>query len=467
MIFTSFEFLVFFSVVLVALAGLRAEGQRRWLLLVASYLFYGWWDWRFCFLLLGSSLVDYVVALRIAASPEVRIRRRWLAVSLAANLGVLGFFKYANFFLDSVRALFAEANVRMPDHLGIILPVGISFFTFQTMSYTIDVYRGRLAATRSFRDFALFVSFFPQLVAGPIVRGSEFLPQLDRIHTLRGQNLRKGVELFLVGFVKKTLFADRLAIYVDRVFDNPALYSSGTCWVALLAYAAQIYYDFSGYTDMAIGVGRALGFEFPENFRHPYLSRSISEFWRRWHISLSRWLRDFLYIPLGGNRRGLQRTYVNLIITMLLGGLWHGASWNFVVWGGLHGIALAFHRIVRGHRRYEVADSLLGQTASWLSTLLFVLFCWVFFRASDLGVACLYLGRLLDWGSPGISWFYAHAVVILCVSALLHLGTSIRAERPWRLRLQGPYAWAILAASLAVMLYLMPTGPSPFIYFQF
>jgi len=467
MIFTSAEFFVFFALVLLGVRLAESEGRRRGVMLAASYCFYAWWDWRFCFLLLGSTTVDYFVGLRIAGMSHRGTRRRWLIVSIATNLGVLGFFKYTNFFLDSFRELFVTAGSRMPAHFEIILPIGISFFTFQTMSYTIDVYRGVLAPTRSFRDFALFVAFFPQLVAGPIVRGRTFLPQLETTHPLRLDNLRAGGELFLRGFVKKTLLADRLAIYVDPVFRDPALYSSETCWMATIAYTAQIYYDFSGYTDMALGVGRALGFELPENFRHPYLSRNISEFWRRWHISLSTWLRDYVYISAGGSQRGRPRTYINLMLTMLLGGLWHGASWNFVVWGGLHGVALALHRAWRGGARKTTEGGAAWQVISWASTLLFTMLCWVVFRAADFTIAGQVLRKLAFIDPTGMHWFYLHAMVVLAIAVVLHALTLVRGERPLRLPIPGPVRLGLLAASVPLILYLMPTGPAPFIYFQF
>ena len=467
MIFTSIEFFAFIAAVLLVMRFSKREEDRRLVLVFASYFFYAWWDWRFCFLLLASTTVDHYVGLRIAEAHAKTIRRRWLILSLCANLGVLGFFKYMNFFMDSFREAFLVAGIRMPEHLDIILPVGISFFTFQTMSYTIDVYRGVLPPTRSFRDFALFVSFFPQLVAGPIVRGSTFLPQLGTVHPLRMENVRAGAQLFLRGFLKKALFADTLGIYVDPIYQNPELYSSGTCWMATFAYAAQIYYDFSGYTDMAIGVARALGFELPENFRHPYLSRNISDFWRRWHISLSTWLRDYLYISAGGNRLGATRTYFNLMLTMFLGGLWHGASWNFVAWGVLHGLALGIHRAWRGDARKQVEGGFVQQVGSWALTFLFVSLCWVFFRAENFDITLAVLKKLAFMDAGGIDWFYVQAMVVLAVAALLHLLVLARKEKPLEIEIHGPVRWGLFVAFLAVLLYIMPTGPAPFIYFQF
>jgi alginate O-acetyltransferase complex protein AlgI len=466
LIYSSIEFVVFFAALLAGLAVLGNENQRRNLLLAASYVFYGWWDWRFCFLLLGITTIDYFVSRQIESRTEKRARRRWLLVSLCMNLGVLGFFKYTNFFADNLREPLLRIGVTLPEHVDILLPVGISFITFQTMSYSIDVYRGILHPPRRFRDFALFAAFFPQLVAGPIVRGSFFLPQLANIHPLKRENLVRGSELFLRGFVKKVVFADTLAFMVDPVFSNPALFSAPTCWLAALAYTAQIYFDFSGYTDMAIGVARALGFELPENFRHPYLSRNLGEFWRRWHISLSTWLRDYLYIPLGGNRRGPVRTYVNLLITMLLGGLWHGASWTFIAWGALHGLGLVVHRLfesVRGDARPTVP----GQILAWLVTFLFVVVCWVFFRAPDFERAWILLGKMA-WVDPaGVDWFYVQAIVILAIAAIAHIGVLLRGERPWILPLDRPAGWATALTVMILVLYFSPVGANPFIYFQF
>jgi len=465
-IYSSFEFFVFFGLLLAALAALGSENARRNLLLVASYVFYGWWDYRFCFMLLGITVVDYFVSLRMELAPDRDHRRRWLLVSLCMNLGLLAFFKYTNFLVGNLRGPLAAFGVALPAHLNVILPVGISFITFQTMSYSIDVYRGRLSPPRRFRDFALFAAFFPQLVAGPIVRGIFFLPQLATIHPIRLENLRVGAEIFLRGFVKKVLFADRLSIFADAVFANPALYSSPTCWLAALAYTGQIYFDFSGYTDMAIGVGRCLGFQLPENFRHPYISTNLSEFWQRWHISLSTWLRDYLYIPLGGNRRGTARTYVNLMITMLLGGLWHGASWTFVAWGALHGLGLVVHRLF-GRESDEPRPWGARRLASWAGTFLFVVVCWVFFRAKDFPAAWAML-RKMAWIDPaGVHWFYVHALVILAIAAVLHVGTVLRKERPWVLPLDRPTGLALACALLLVVLFFAPVGTNPFIYFQF
>jgi alginate O-acetyltransferase complex protein AlgI len=468
MIFSSIEFFVFLGIVLALLTIARSENVRRNILLVASYFFYGWWDWRFCLLLLGYTVLDYNVGVHLEDETRPRARFAWLIASLVGNLGTLAVFKYTNFFLGSLAPLLEGAGLHVP-HLHIILPVGISFMTFQTMSYSIDVFQRRLKATRSFRDFALFAAFFPQLVAGPIVRGSVFLPQLETVHPPRLDNLRLGIEQFIRGFTKKVLFADTLAVYVDPVFAHPGAFASPACWLAVVAYAGQIYYDFSGYSEMAIGVGRMLGFRLPENFRHPYLSLNIAEFWRRWHISLSSWLRDYLYFTLGGNRRGPAATYLNLMITMLLGGLWHGASWNFVVWGGLHGVALAAHRFAREHRpsssvgRFGVPGKLL----SWATTFLFVLLTWVFFRARNFSDAWAMLRKMMFIGPHGVEWYYVPALAAIGLGAALHVWVLLRHERDLRLDLTRPVAWPALTVLLLLVLLYAPFGTNPFIYFQF
>ncbi|HTK31728.1 MAG TPA: MBOAT family O-acyltransferase [Candidatus Saccharimonadaceae bacterium] len=468
MIFSSIEFFVFLAVVLGLLAALPGENARRNLLVGASYVFYGWWDWRFCLLLLGYTVLDYNVGVHLEDETRPGRRRAWLIASLVGNLGTLAVFKYTNFFLSTLAPLLDTLGVHVPK-LHIVLPVGISFMTFQTMSYSIDVYQRRLRATRNFRDFAMFAAFFPQLVAGPIVRGSVFLPQLERVHPPRLENLRLGLEQFVRGFAKKVLFADTLAVYVDPVFAHPGAYASPVCWFAVIAYAGQIYYDFSGYSEMAIGVGRMLGFQLPENFRHPYLSLNVTEFWRRWHITLSTWLRDYLYISLGGNRRGRGRTYVNLMITMLLGGLWHGASWNFVVWGGLHGVALAGHKWVAERRRpgSEGRFGAWGKLASWVTTFTFVLVTWVFFRAPSFATAWAYLGKLAFLDAGGMDWYYVQGLVVIGLGAALHVWVKARGERDLRLDLTRAAAWPALAVLLLLVLLYAPFGTNPFIYFQF
>jgi alginate O-acetyltransferase complex protein AlgI len=343
MTFSSISFLVFFTIVMVAMIITRItifskKKIRHVILLIASYVFYGWWDWRFCLLMLLLTIVAYISAIQISKLPKARL---YIILGVVVPLAVLGIFKYFNFFVSSFMQIFGIRNV---GSLNIILPVGISFYTFQSLSYTIDVYRRKIDAEKSFIKLALYIAFFPQLVAGPIVRASDFLPQLDEERNINFNNFKIGIQIFVFGLFKKIVIADWLSVFVDDVFRTPHVFHAISLILAIIAYSIQIYFDFSGYSDMAIGCAKCLGYDFVRNFNLPYSSRNITEFWRRWHISLSSWLKEYLYIPLGGNRKGHIRTYVNNMLTMLLGGLWHGADWTFLAWGGAHGIALCVHK---------------------------------------------------------------------------------------------------------------------------
>jgi alginate O-acetyltransferase complex protein AlgI len=479
MSFVSYQFVVFFAAVLVGLATMPTQPARLALLLVANVVFYGAGTPRFLLVLAIPSLVDYACAVRMEDAAEPQARRQWLVLSIVVNLGVLVYFKYANFFIDTVASVL---HVRTAP-LDIVLPVGISFFTFKTMSYTIDVYRGRLRACRSWWRYAMFVSFFPELVAGPIVRASVLLPQMERPIRLDWHRTVSGMRIILLGVTKKMLIADRLSMYVDLVFAKPALYSPSAVLTAVISYSIQIYCDFSGYSDMAVGVARIIGFDLPANFAMPYLSRSITEFWRRWHITLSEWLRDYLYIPLGGNRRGRARTYANLMVTMFLGGLWHGANWTFVVWGLLHGVGLAAHKFwlertskAGGPR----SDGPAARVVGWLATMTFVSVCWIFFRSPNFDVAWTVLRKLAGLAPGGITWTYLPAYLFVLVLAAAHVVGVFHGDRPQkaddthtgvpayataRLPL---YLSAFLATAWLLILYLfIPLHRSPFIYFQF
>ncbi len=404
----------------------RAKKLRLIFILLASYVFYAHWDWRFLPLIFLSSSIDWLLGHAIHNEQDRSKKKRWLVITACVNLGVLGVFKYFNFGVDTARAVLESLGMHPPEvALRIALPVGISFFTFESMSYVIDVYRGDIEPQKSYLEYLAFVAFFPHLVAGPIVRPRDLLPQLARQPRWSSLEGSEGLFLIGVGLVKKVCIGDYLALnLVDRVFDAPMHYSSLECYAGVLGYAVQIYCDFSGYTDMAIGSALLLGVRFPLNFDSPYKAPDIQDFWRRWHISLSTWLRDYLYIPLGGNRKGEVRTYINLMLTMLLGGLWHGAAWTFVVWGGLHGSALALHRawhstpllrarLERERERHawwvwedgESKKRLPGKAWSaprtWWGTLLgvlitlhFVCACWIFFRADNFQKAWLMFSQL-------------------------------------------------------------------------
>ena len=449
----------------------KNPAYRKNVLLIASYVFYGWWDVRFLALILITTTIDYWIGKRISITPDSPQRRRYLIGSLCLNLGILGFFKYFNFFIDSANLLAASLNLNWNlSTLNIILPVGISFFTFQSMSYSIDIYRRKLQPADSFRDFALFIAFFPQLVAGPIVRAKEFLPQLKVPIRLNPENFSIGFQIFLCGLIKKALIADRLAIYVDKVYATPEIYSAGTLWLALISYAIQIFCDFAGYSEMAIGLALCLGFKLPQNFNLPYTATSIQDFWRRWHMSLSTWLRDYLYISLGGNRLGSGRTYVNLMITMVLGGLWHGASWNFAIWGGLHGGALAINR-AWSNMNLGWPPGNLGRMLGWLMTMLVVGFGWLIFRISSLDVGLEIAERMVFGPVVGISWYYAPLLIFLPIIIVAHVLGRLRERRglsPMPIfdltSFTGLFAVALII--LGVLLY-SPIGASPFIYFQF
>lgn len=488
MSFVTLAFAIFFVAVIAGLAIMPTRESRQIFLLVASLVFYAAGTPWFVIVLLIPAVVDYACAIRMEESRDSKARRLWLVLSLVTNLGILFYFKYANFFVDTIAAAIGAT----PGPLVVVLPVGISFFTFKTMSYTIDVYRGTLPASRRLRDYTMFVSFFPELVAGPIVRASVFLPQMQRSLRLSWNRAKIGIPLILVGVTKKLLVADRLAIFVDPVFRTPAVFSGGTIATAVVAYSLQIYCDFSGYTDIAIGVAKIIGFDLPENFNMPYLARSITEFWRRWHITLSEWLRDYLYIPLGGNRRGTARTYVNLMLTMVLGGLWHGASWTFVVWGLLHGVGLAVHKLWVRHRPNIPVPRFIGALVGWAVTYTFVCVGWMFFRASSLASAGEILGRIVVL-SGGVSWFYLPFWILLPLVVAAHVagvllgdrhaesgGVTAKADgrvvlaRPMipatKLAFRPGVGFAVgfcLTLWVAVLFLFTPVQRSPFIYFQF
>ena len=389
MLFNSLDFAVFLPIVFVLywFVTNRNLNLQNALIVAASYVFYGWWDWRFLSLIVFSTIVDFGIGLRLNREENSAKRKALLWTSIIVNLGFLGFFKYYNFFLDNFVAAFSLFGHEINAHsLNIILPVGISFYTFQTLSYTIDVYKKELEPTEDFVAFSAFVCFFPQLVAGPIERASNLLSQITAKRDLTLNMFKDGLLQISVGFFRKIVVADTLGVYVDHVFNTPESFGSSTLTFTIILYSFQIYYDFAGYSDIAIGVAKLFGFEFKQNFNVPYFSKSVTEFWRRWHMSLSSWLRDYLYIPLGGNRNGKLLQYRNLLLTMLLGGLWHGSSWVFVIWGLIHGLLLSIEKLFEipsVHSRPTVHSrllSLLGQ----VYTYAFVCFAWIFFRSTDL-----------------------------------------------------------------------------------
>jgi alginate O-acetyltransferase complex protein AlgI len=479
--FVSIRFFVFLAAILGATAIPMSHRRKKLVLCIGSSLFYAAWDYRYLALLLIISVIDYWCAARIAATREPRIRRFWLTASIVSNLAILGWFKYADFFLANLNGLlrFTGHEVAL---LGLLLPAGISFYTFKSMSYTIDVYRERIEPCSSHLDYTMFVTFFPDLIAGPIVRASVFLPQMTRTIGPTRERMLHGFSLFVIGMGKKLLIADHVAVVANDVFATPAAWSSATAWCGLLAYSLQIYCDFSGYSDMAIGTAKMLGYDLPENFNMPYIAASVAEFWHRWHITLSEWLRDYLYIPLGGNRKGQLRTDVNLLLTMLLGGLWHGASWNFVAWGLLHGIALIVHRAWRR----AAPQSRVPRALAWPLTLLFVMLCWVPFRAIDFDGTIAMLRSLFGLGDGRNVWWPVVLAWGLALAIAGHLiGMALaRGRNPLAIAdaevvvdpISGRYlvfrmrtiAGAFFVVAMVLAIYFFgAVESSPFIYFQF
>jgi alginate O-acetyltransferase complex protein AlgI len=463
-LFPTVEFAIFFPVVL-ALSWLLMPRQPLWkpFIVLASYLFYAAANWTFCLLLAGVTLGNQLFAVLIGRARSERSRKWLVGVAVALDLGVLGLFKYYGFFVTDVGDALDAVHLGLPlPLLTIALPVGVSFFTFQAISYVVDVRRGLIEPARTI-DVAIYLSFFPHLVAGPIVRAREFLPQLEAPRDPRRVAVGSGLVLIAVGLVKKVAIADFLAReVVDPVFGVPQAYAAPDVALAAYAYAAQIYCDFSGYTDMAIGLALLMGYVFPQNFDRPYRSLGFREFWRRWHMTLSRFLRDFLYIPLGGNRKGRWRTRLNLMITMVLGGLWHGAAWTFVLWGAFHGAGLAVEHALRDHlKRVPV-------WLRWVVTFHLIVFGWVLFRAESVDLAGTFLGRL-DEPGPATLWSVPAVLAVVAV-----IGAQLMPTRPLeraRVAIERLHPVALGAALAVVIAFVGATVPSqgvpPFIYFRF
>jgi D-alanyl-lipoteichoic acid acyltransferase DltB (MBOAT superfamily) len=481
--FNSWEFIVFFAFVYAAYLLLRDYRQQNVLLLVSSYYFYAAWDWRFLFLLLASTVLDYYCALRIDGSDNQRVRKTFLVCSIVGNLTLLGFFKYFNFFLDSLQPILAGFGLSVESlHLHIVLPVGISFYTFQEMSYTIDVYRGELKATRKFLDFALFVAFFPHMVAGPIMRASSLLVQFFRPRVIDRSMLASGGWLIFWGMWKKVVIADNMAALVDPIFASSSSVTWLMAYLGVLAFAFQIYADFSGYSDIARGLARLLGIELIQNFDLPYFAANPSDFWRRWHISLSTWLKDYVYVSLGGNRGGTLATYRNLMLTMFLGGLWHGAAWNYVWWGIYHGGLLIGHRLLLGRGERKSAGGSGWRWAISAAVMFqFTLFGWLLFRCTRRVLMAGYtrddsfnqITEMLTsfrngWGVDTTSLQLLATIGAFCLPLLLIQFVQFRSGEPLFIRLlPTPAREGVIAVLLvAWLLWGIQSGDS-FIYFQF
>jgi len=475
MLFNSFEFILFFPIVVIVFFYLPS--RFRWIfLLLASYYFYMSWKWQYIFLILISTMVDYWAGLKMGDEENQSSRRKYLIVSILSNLGILFSFKYFNFFSESIGSILHAQNIFYdPPMLDFLLPVGISFYTFQTLSYSIEVYRGNIKPEKNLGKFSLYVAFFPQLVAGPIERPGHLLPQLWGKVRANGDQIVSGIKLLLWGYFKKICIADRLAEYVNLVYNDPGNHYGLSIWIATIFFAFQIYCDFSGYSDIAIGTARILGIDLMKNFRTPYFSKSIAEFWRRWHISLSYWFRDYVYIPLGGNRVKLGRWYFNLFITFLLSGLWHGANWTFVIWGALHGIFMVMADMRdRFVQKFKIPGVRLPfkSFVNQLITFSLVLFSWVFFRANNFSESIIIIRHAFDFSAPDfvlnkefdfiISWIL---LITLLFAEYLHERRSLS------LRLKNYpvfIRWSFYSFFIITILFLgIFFEKQQFIYFQF
>lgn len=476
MVFSSSLFLLYFLPIFLGLYFLAAEKYKNWVALFASLIFYGFGAPKFIFIVFISVIIDFFIVKTIYLSKNEQQRKLLMGASIILNIGLLGYFKYANFFIENVNYLFAEFGILQLQWTAIVLPIGISFYTFQKLSYSIDVYRGKSHPLKSIKDYLLFILLFPQLIAGPIVRYNEISQQLiDRKENETTDNKILGFYRFIIGLAKKVLIANTLGVFVDQVFATPVndigMLSS---WVGIIAYSFQIYYDFSGYSDMAIGIGRMIGFKFPENFNNPYVSESISEFWRRWHITLGAWMRDYLYIPLGGNRvNSTFRLYFNLWVVFLISGLWHGAAWNFVVWGAFHGFFLVLDRLF-----LIKLTSKIGKLPRVLLTYLLTLIGWVIFRAESMGFALQYIKNMFSPDGNLLPKDLSNQFfVMLCVGAFFAFftlnGFGRKVENFFYYTDYRKISHFVLVGLLLLILlllsisYITKGGFNPFIYFRF
>ena len=476
MFFHSQAYLLFFAVVFTAYWLMPLARMRVYLLVAASLTFYAFWSKELAFLVASTSVMDYLFARAMDGTSKKNLRRFYLGASLCMNLGLLCYFKYANFFLDALKeSLQLVGGSATFPYLSVIVPFGISFYTFEAISYTIDVYRRKISAEKSLPNFMLFILFFPHLVAGPIVRARDFLPQANRPKRFSWPRMQLGIEYFLMGLFKKMVIADTMAIYANAIFAkdvDPSQLNTWTVWLGVLAFAVQIYCDFSGYSDMALGSAYMLGYKLTINFRMPYIARNVSEFWRRWHISLSTWLRDYLFIPLGGSKGSRWKTARNLMITMTLGGLWHGANWSFVIWGVLHGLLLVGHRFFREFaearpRLNDLLQTWLGSLFRIGVTFFCVTLCWVFFQPS-LTKSLAILERMFVPGGLGgmpitTDRLKLFVLIVLACHVIVAAGLWMKFAR----RMPAPVLGMSYGLLLTISLLLSPDTSKTFIYFQF
>lgn len=479
MLFNSIDFAIFFTIFFVVYWLVAKKiTTRNIVILTASYLFYGWWDWRFLFLIIFSSFVDYFVGWQLGKAKQVSTRKRLLLGSIISNLGLLMYFKYANFFIDSFVQSFRFFGAEIePVTLNIILPVGISFYTFQTLSYTIDIYYKKIEPTKNLLAFFSFVAFFPQLVAGPIERAKHLLPQFFVVHKFNYRYVRSGFLLMAFGLFKKMVIADRLGILVNQVYNDPTSYSGGALIVATIAFAFQIYCDFSGYSDIAIGASRTLGFDLMKNFDAPYFAKSITEFWRRWHISLSTWFRDYVYIPLGGSRKGNFRLYLNLFIVFVVSGLWHGAAITFIIWGAIHGVIIVLEKAFTNMGLKVNRNNYLASTFFIPFTFIIACFAWIFFRANSFSDA-MYVSKNIFDLTESTSFFmlglpvHEFLVGLLAILLLLLFDAIHRKYNAIKILDKFHFVFRQLFYVIIIMCIIIfgiygEEGVSEFIYFQF
>ncbi|MDT0557354.1 MBOAT family O-acyltransferase [Ichthyenterobacterium sp. W332] len=475
MLFNSLDFIVFLPIVFITywLVIHKSLQYQNLFLVISSYVFYAWWDYRFLALIVLSTLVDFIVAKKINSQSQKSVAKKWLLLSVAVNLGLLGFFKYCNFFIESWVDAWEILGVDMQaSTLNIILPVGISFYTFQTLSYTIDVYRKKIEPVSDVVQFAAFVSFFPQLVAGPIERAKNLLPQFGVSRVFNTKFALSGFYLIIWGLFKKVVVADNCAFFVNQIFENPELYSSVELLLGSILFAFQIYGDFSGYSDIAIGVARLFGFSLMVNFSFPYFSRDIAEFWRRWHISLSTWFRDYVYIPLGGSRGQKFNQFRNVMLVFLISGFWHGANWTFIVWGAIHALLFLPLMFTDTNRKYtKTTKMVVYNIPSILMTFILVCLAWVFFRADSMSIATNYLVQMFSFIDFSYDVFIKNSKsflfsIICIISILIMLGFELVSvqnnQKEVRLK---PYT-AIFVILLITFMGVFK-NPSNFIYFQF
>ena len=481
MLFNSFEFAIFFALFLLAYFALSKKLKaQNFLLLIASYFFYGWWDWKFLSLILVSSLSDYLIGLNIEKEQKENRRKYLLFLSMLINLGILGFFKYFNFFAQSFQDMVSMLGFTTnPFYLNVVLPVGISFYTFQTMSYTIDIYKRKMNATSNLLEFMAFVSFFPQLVAGPIERASNLLPQFSVKRKVSTLDVKEGAKQALWGLFKKIVIADNCAMYVNQIFDQPDAYPGSILFIGILLFTFQIYGDFSGYSDIAIGIARMLGFNLMQNFKSPYLAKNIQDFWRRWHISLSTWFRDYLFIPLGGSRsNSISRKFFNIFVTFTVSGLWHGANWTFIIWGMLHSFYYMVEATVGKFISKIVPTNSLTKPLNILITFVAVVFAWIFFRAESVSQAFYLIDSMLtssivDNPVPYLKQLGSSSQPFVILVGLLYLVIfelkNPNSKYSFQINNLGKLSRsAIYVSLLLLIIFFRATGGAmDFIYFQF